>query len=73
MFRALHPQDDRLFDCYLSSRHGDALDPLLAEHLADCATCASRYAELGSATRDAIARYVADVKSRRFPSDAESY
>src|SRR5262252_4578315 len=48
MFRALHPQDDRLFDCYLSARHGDAVDPLLAEHLADCATCASRYAELGS-------------------------
>jgi len=32
-----------------------------------------RYAELGSATRDAIARYVADVKARRFPSDSESY
>jgi len=23
--------------------------------------------------RDAFARYVADVKARRFPSDAESY
>jgi 3-methyl-2-oxobutanoate hydroxymethyltransferase len=32
-----------------------------------------RYAELGDATRDAIARYVADVKAKRFPSDAESY
>jgi 3-methyl-2-oxobutanoate hydroxymethyltransferase len=32
-----------------------------------------RYAELGAATRDAFARYVADVKARRFPSDAESY
>jgi len=32
-----------------------------------------RYAELGDATRDAYARYVADVKARRFPSDAESY
>ena len=32
-----------------------------------------RYAELGDATRDAFARYVADVKSRRFPGDAESY
>ena len=32
-----------------------------------------RYAELGEATRDAFARYVADVKARRFPSDAESY
>jgi 3-methyl-2-oxobutanoate hydroxymethyltransferase len=32
-----------------------------------------RYAELGDATRDAFARYVADVKARTFPSDAESY
>jgi 3-methyl-2-oxobutanoate hydroxymethyltransferase len=32
-----------------------------------------RYAELGAATRDAFARYVADVKARRFPADAESY
>lgn len=32
-----------------------------------------RYAELGDALRDAIARYVADVKARRFPGDAESY
>ncbi len=32
-----------------------------------------RYADLGDATRDAFARYVADVKARRFPSDAESY
>ena len=32
-----------------------------------------RYAELGAATRDAFARYVADVKARRFPSDTESY
>ena len=32
-----------------------------------------RYAELGDATREAFARYVADVKGRRFPTDAESY
>ena len=31
-----------------------------------------RYAELGEAMRDAFARYVADVKARSFPSDAES-
>ncbi len=31
------------------------------------------YAELGEAMRDAFARYVADVKTRAFPSDAESY
>ncbi len=32
-----------------------------------------RYAELGTATREAFERYVADVKARRFPSDRESY
>jgi 3-methyl-2-oxobutanoate hydroxymethyltransferase len=32
-----------------------------------------RYAELGDAMRDAFARYVADVKAKRFPGDAESY
>jgi 3-methyl-2-oxobutanoate hydroxymethyltransferase len=32
-----------------------------------------RYAELAEATRDAYGRYVADVKARRFPGDAESY
>jgi 3-methyl-2-oxobutanoate hydroxymethyltransferase len=32
-----------------------------------------RYAEVGNLVRDALTRYVADVKARRFPSDAESY
>jgi 3-methyl-2-oxobutanoate hydroxymethyltransferase len=32
-----------------------------------------RYAELGTAMRDAFARYVADVKAKRFPGDEESY
>ncbi len=32
-----------------------------------------RYAELGDATRDAFTRYVADVRARRFPGEAESY
>lgn len=32
-----------------------------------------RYAALGDAMREAFGRYVADVKARRFPSDAESY
>jgi 3-methyl-2-oxobutanoate hydroxymethyltransferase len=32
-----------------------------------------RFAELGDAMRDAYARYVADVKARRFPGDEESY
>jgi 3-methyl-2-oxobutanoate hydroxymethyltransferase len=32
-----------------------------------------RYAELADAMRDAFARFAADVKARRFPSDRESY
>lgn len=32
-----------------------------------------RYAELGDATREAYARFAADVKARRFPGEAESY
>ena len=32
-----------------------------------------RYAELAQTVRDAFARYAADVKARRFPSDEESY
>ena len=41
-----HLQDDRLFDCYLADRQGDSPDPPLAEHLADCQACATRYAEV---------------------------
>jgi 3-methyl-2-oxobutanoate hydroxymethyltransferase len=32
-----------------------------------------RYADLGDAMRDAYARYLADVKARRYPGEAESY
>ena len=32
-----------------------------------------RYADLSGTMRDAFARYVADVKARRFPTDGESY
>ncbi len=32
-----------------------------------------RYAELGEAMRDAVARYIDDVRARRFPSEGESY
>jgi len=32
-----------------------------------------RYAELGEAMREAVSRYIDDVRARRFPSDAESY
>jgi len=46
---------------------------LLGLYLGHTPKFVRRYAELGDATRDAFARYVADVKARRFPSDAESY
>jgi 3-methyl-2-oxobutanoate hydroxymethyltransferase len=32
-----------------------------------------RYADLSGVMRDAFARYVADIKARRFPADEESY
>jgi 3-methyl-2-oxobutanoate hydroxymethyltransferase len=32
-----------------------------------------RYAALGEVMTDAFTRYVGDVKSKTFPSDAESY
>jgi hypothetical protein len=41
-----HLLEERLFDCYLAHRAGEALDPPAAEHLADCEACASRYADL---------------------------
>src|SRR4029079_18923063 len=46
MGRALHLQDDRLFECYLAQRQGEAADPPAVEHLADCESCAARYTEL---------------------------
>ena len=44
--RAHHLHDERLFECYLTERGGDTIDPPSAEHLADCEVCNARYAEL---------------------------
>jgi uncharacterized protein involved in exopolysaccharide biosynthesis len=44
--RAHHLQEARLFDSYLAERGGEPIDPPVAEHLADCAACSARYAEL---------------------------
>ena len=44
--RARHLQEQRLYDCYYAARTGEAIDPRAAEHLADCAACGARYAEL---------------------------
>ena len=46
MFRAHHLHDDRLFDCYVADRGGEAPDPRAAEHLTDCRECSARYADL---------------------------
>ena len=41
-----HLPEERLFDCYLTVRGGEILDPPVAEHLTDCEACAQRYDEL---------------------------
>jgi anti-sigma factor RsiW len=46
MLRARHLQENRLFDCYLAEQEGEPLEPPAAEHLADCAACGARYADL---------------------------
>jgi anti-sigma factor RsiW len=46
--RERHLQEERLFDLYLAAGGGEPIDPPVAEHLADCAACAARYAELST-------------------------
>jgi len=46
MALAHHLHDERLLDCYLAERGGEIVDPPLAEHLAECGACGTRYAEL---------------------------
>jgi hypothetical protein len=46
--RAHHLHDERLFESYIAERAGDAIDPPVAEHLNECATCGVRYRELAS-------------------------
>ena len=41
-----HVQDDRLLDACLAARHGEPIDPPVAEHLADCGACDDRYGDL---------------------------
>jgi len=53
--RAHHLQEKRLFDSYLTERSGAPIDPPVAEHLADCGACSTRYAEL-TAFMDALRR-----------------
>jgi len=46
MRRAHHVHDDGLLDAYMAERHGDVVDPPVADHLADCPACSARYVEL---------------------------
>ncbi len=46
---------------------------LLGFYLGRAPKFVRRYADLAGTVRDAFARYVADVRERRFPSDEESY
>jgi anti-sigma factor RsiW len=43
--RVHHLDDDRLCDAYFAERVGDAADPRVGEHLADCGECRTRYTE----------------------------
>ncbi len=44
--RRRHLRDEALFDCYVTERSGEPVDPRLADHLADCGECRDRYAQI---------------------------
>jgi hypothetical protein len=44
--RERHLREERLVDCYVAERRREPIDPPVAEHLADCHECNTRYAEL---------------------------
>jgi len=62
-FRHHHLNEDRLFECYLTLRQGDTLDPRHADHLADCAACAAQYTEIVSFMNEVNAAAVADTEA----------
>ena len=43
-----HLPEERLFDSYMAERNGEPIDPPVAEHLTDCASCGARYTELAT-------------------------
>jgi hypothetical protein len=56
-----HLQEERLLECYLAERRGEPIDPPAAEHLCDCESCASRYAEFASFMEAVRAEGVAEA------------
>jgi len=66
--RAPHLQDDVLYECYYTERHGEPINPPSAEHLADCDACAQRYAEVGTFLATLSADAEADIDAL-FPAE----
>jgi predicted anti-sigma-YlaC factor YlaD len=58
-----HLVEERLFDHYIAARGGEPLDPPVAEHLTDCRSCATRYADLASFMDGLSASGAADADS----------
>lgn len=63
-----HLHDDRLHDCYLAARAGEAPDLRAAEHLAECGACATRYRALVDML-DAIGRDAAQEADEVFSAE----
>jgi hypothetical protein len=64
----VHLPEERLFDCYLTARSGEILDPPVAEHLTDCDDCGRRYAELTRFMESLDTEAVAET-DEVFPAD----
>jgi anti-sigma factor RsiW len=64
-----HLSDQRLIDCDLAVLAGQALDPPAAEHLADCAACAARFAEW-RAVMDSVRAHARTELDEMFPPAA---
>ena len=56
-----HTAEQQLYECYYAERTGEAIDPRVAEHLADCAACSARYADVARVLDEVRADGVADA------------
>ena len=56
-----HAAEQQLSDCYYAERTGEPIDPRVAEHLADCAACSARYADLARILDEVRADGLADA------------
>jgi hypothetical protein len=67
--RSRHLPDDRLYERYVAERTGDVFDPPAADHLAECAACQARYAEV-AAFADGVRTEADQEIDERFPQEA---